>query len=628
MAIFFTLLWYKRKRTKKSYIDKIPITEENSNLETTPTKSEEIQSNHSSPVRSPFSRSLSGVDTAPIDIKTNRSPVLIVSDKDLDFEIEKMKSMKSTIISHGSDSDTSMTEKMKSSNSSSPENKNSTSSTPVIKKCKSPGCKSPNQSPINMNSANHSLENGICMKTSPNQSPRKELPNQKQTNRNSFDQSPVTLDIRDSAREESHSPNQKQTNRKSLDQSPISLNLDNLDLHDSANHSPIEQTIQEMTQTEEIRETINQSPGIRDSANHSPADAMLASPSCSIASDGHHSDSDSGKGGSDVATPPPLSQDQQEATCTALLTSKYIIHEFVIPQNLVGRLIGRHGVFVHQIKAKTNANILIKRHPENAKGLKVCAVEGTQPEVDAALDMIREKFPEKRYSDLTLEHVTFETAALSLVPECMHLKLIEGINNDTIVSCMVTPRHLFLQQPTHPTFPSLNVLSAYMNACYSPESLEAPPLLPMPIKENTICAAHSLGAWYRAMVLSTENEISCSVKFLDYGGYAAIDQSMLRQIRGDFLLLPFQSSECLLANVQPLAFDEDGSELWPQEAFDLVADLTKGAVVFTQVVDYLEDCTPLVYIYVRTPEHVIFLNKEIVNRGLAVWEEADGNVNA
>lgn len=72
------------------------------------------------------------------------------------------------------------------------------------------------------------------------------------------------------------------------------------------------------------------------------------------------------------------------------------------------------------------------------------------------------------------------------------------------------------------------------------------------ISENTVCVAESVGAWYRAMVLSTDMESDTSyVKFLDYGGFAYVESSKLRQIRGDFLLLPFQAAECLLANVRP-----------------------------------------------------------------------------
>lgn len=65
--------------------------------------------------------------------------------------------------------------------------------------------------------------------------------------------------------------------------------------------------------------------------------------------------------------------------------------------------------------------------------------------------------------------------------------------------------------------------------------------------------AQSVGEWLRAMILSTDVEANTSyVKFLDYGGYAFLDHSNLRQIRGDFMLLPFQAAECFLANIRPV----------------------------------------------------------------------------
>lgn len=89
-----------------------------------------------------------------------------------------------------------------------------------------------------------------------------------------------------------------------------------------------------------------------------------------------------------------------------------------------------------------------------------------------------------------------------------------------------------------------------MNACYSQAES---PLLPTPITENTLCAAYSVHAWYRAIVLSSDTETDTSyVKFLDYGGFAYVENSKLRQIRGDFMLLPFQAAECMLANVKSL----------------------------------------------------------------------------
>lgn len=101
---------------------------------------------------------------------------------------------------------------------------------------------------------------------------------------------------------------------------------------------------------------------------------------------------DSGKGSS-----PPHSE------CSPPTT-----YEFLLPQSLTGQLLGRKGSHVHQIKSKTGANILIKMHPDSIK-IKICAVEGTQTEIDAALAMIRKKLPLKRYPNLTLDRVYFAT---------------------------------------------------------------------------------------------------------------------------------------------------------------------------------------------------------------------------
>lgn len=79
--------------------------------------------------------------------------------------------------------------------------------------------------------------------------------------------------------------------------------------------------------------------------------------------------SDSGKGCSEAASPPPTNLNIVP-TDTGLR-----IYQFLIQQNLVGLLIGKHGSFVTQIKAKTGASVFVRRHPDSIK-LKICAVEG------------------------------------------------------------------------------------------------------------------------------------------------------------------------------------------------------------------------------------------------------------
>ena len=73
------------------------------------------------------------------------------------------------------------------------------------------------------------------------------------------------------------------------------------------------------------------------------------------------------------------------------------------------------------------------------------------------------------------------------------------------------------------------------------------------------------------MVSHDEETGSCDVKFLDYGGYSGLPVDSLKQIRTDFLSLPFQAIECYLANIQP----EDDQNV---SAF-VLEELVSGQVV-------------------------------------------------
>ncbi|XP_063378160.1 A-kinase anchor protein 1, mitochondrial isoform X2 [Cydia fagiglandana] len=347
----------------------------------------------------------------------------------------------------------------------------------------------------------------------------------------------------------------------------------------------------------------------RDSANHSPVDPMLASPSMCHFSDNHsEGSSDSGKGCSEAASPPP-------AGMNIVPTEAGLrIHQFVISQTLVGLLIGKQGSFVTQIKAKTGASVYVRRHPDSVKQ-KICAVEGTQSEIEAALEMIKEKFPEKRFPNFSLQEISAELyqRLVPLVPE--FLQLVESVNNDTIMTCLVSAGHFFLQQPLHPTFPSLHALHRLMAATYQNPDV---PALPRPVKEGSICAAPTENNWYRAQVISTSEEQDTSiVKLVDFGGYLTVDNDQLKQIRSDFMTLPFQATEALLAFVKPANNEPE----WSSEALRIMAGLTAGQLLHAQVAGYDEAGLPLVHLYLTLhPQQVIFLNRELVDRGLAEWE--------
>lgn len=70
--------------------------------------------------------------------------------------------------------------------------------------------------------------------------------------------------------------------------------------------------------------------------------------------------------------------------------------------------------------------------------------------------------------------------------------------------------------------------------------------------DGVLCVALVNGLWYRAHIMAFSPDRSqCEIKLVDVGGYTTVDTAMLRQIRQDFLTLPFQAVECYLANIEP-----------------------------------------------------------------------------
>ncbi|XP_046447295.1 A-kinase anchor protein 1, mitochondrial-like isoform X2 [Daphnia pulex] len=405
----------------------------------------------------------------------------------------------------------------------------------------------------------------------------------------------------------------------------------------------------------------------RDSANHSPSDFL----SGNLHSDSHsESSNDSGKGGSDCANTngdhhasnrfdvitPPLSPHHPTAALVPL-PERLFVYEFEIPQALVGLLIGKYGAFVNQIKDKTGASLLIK---DRDRRCKLCAVEGTKTEIDTALELIRGKFPIKRYPHITMAQINVapETTAIQpVLPDSIQLLLPPEVSCDVMISAVVSPNHIFLQQITHPTYPSLARLDICMAQCYNEF---VTPGLPLPIRPSMVCAAPSMDGWYRAKVVavyptaslasadenaekrevtgevnSTENTVAAAdpelelripetdedyevdICFVDYGGYSRVPASCLRQIRADFMSLPFQAIECLLANVAP-ASEEEG---WTTEAYDELESLTRDRMLQGQAMAYSLEGLPLVYLYQMESTEEALINRQLVNRGVAQWVE-------
>ncbi|XP_062448379.1 A-kinase anchor protein 1, mitochondrial [Rhea pennata] len=292
--------------------------------------------------------------------------------------------------------------------------------------------------------------------------------------------------------------------------------------------------------------------------------------------------------------------------------SELTIWEIEVPKHLVGRLIGKQGRYVSFLKQASGAKIYISTLPYT-QDFQICHIEGSQHHVDKALSLIGKKFKELSLTNIYAPPPPSLT--LHSLPMTSWLMLPDGVTVEVIVVNQVNAGHMFVQQHTHPTFHVLCSLDQQMYVCYSQPGI---PTLPTPVEVGVICAAPGLdGAWWRAQVVGYFKESSeVEIRYVDYGGYERVKIDTLRQIRSDFVTLPFQGAEVLLDNVVPLP-DEDH---FSSEADAAVSEMTRGTALLAQVTNY-DSATglPLIQLWSMMGDEVVSINRALVERGFAQW---------
>ncbi|XP_023284191.1 A-kinase anchor protein 1, mitochondrial [Seriola lalandi dorsalis] len=323
-------------------------------------------------------------------------------------------------------------------------------------------------------------------------------------------------------------------------------------------------------------------------------------------------------GGSDVN-----SMDSVDSGCTmgvgesqsnnaASLSSELIIWEIEVPKHLVGRLIGKQGRFVSFLKQNSGAKIYISTLPYTQE-FQICHIEGTQQQVDKALSLIGKKFKDLDLTNLYAPPPPPLT--LPSLPMTSWLLLPSGVTVEVIVVNIVSAGHIFVQQHTHPTYHALRSLDQQMFLCYSQPGT---PALPSPAEVGVICAAPAVeGAWWRAQVITFYKETNeVEIRYVDYGGYDRVKIDSLRQIRSDFVTLPFQGAEVLLDNIAPLP----GEDRFSPEATSALEEMTRGVALLAQVSNYDNNTgLPLVHLWNMVGEEVISVNRTLAERGLGSW---------
>ncbi|XP_054751341.2 tudor and KH domain-containing protein-like [Lytechinus pictus] len=308
----------------------------------------------------------------------------------------------------------------------------------------------------------------------------------------------------------------------------------------------------------------------------------------------------------------------------SILLAERLINEFLaeqpeiitktlmLPQQAVGRIIGRQGTNIRRIQNSSMARVKIDRDVvEGIDTLRRCTIRGTLTQVDTAEYMIRQEInemedynqrladaaanrkerPTGKSSNKSVQPKPVLTVDTAPKPEEWHVDTTSTAqlpkNKDfftVYVSAVEHPGHFWLQIVSSKAkdldLMLMNMTEFYNNPdnqkAFQPDSLQKGEIVAAPFSHDQM--------WYRTRILGFLDGDMVDLYYVDYGDSEAVPKSSVCTLRDDFLILPFQAVEFSLANVFPSGGDE-----WTEEAIEYFEQLThvaKWKPLQAKIIDY------------------------------------------
>lgn len=275
--------------------------------------------------------------------------------------------------------------------------------------------------------------------------------------------------------------------------------------------------------------------------------------------------------------------------------------EMSVPQNMVGKIIGRCGENIMEISARSGAKVnvcndkaasdrkvLLKGTEEQINCAKllindiVKMYQESQNELDSILAKREPRAPPKSPTvngNMTLAKgdALDSPTMLNVSPKVERMSPYPGQTGaqfEVYISAMLDPSH-FWMQIVGPKATELDQLVEEMTEYYAKDENRDLHILNSLEVGDVVAAIFKFDKkWYRAEVLKVmDNEGDPHVKlyYVDYGDTDVIPCKEAFELRTDFLRLHFQAIECFLAQIEP----KNGK--WSDEALDKFEELAHVA---------------------------------------------------
>eukprot|EP00794_Sanderia_malayensis_P014351 gene14351-15847_t len=285
---------------------------------------------------------------------------------------------------------------------------------------------------------------------------------------------------------------------------------------------------------------------------------------------------------------------------------------FEFPKALCGRLIGKRGQNIELLLQETGTFVsLLDLNGDSA--LNILAITGKKQGIVIALKMLKAKFGNVQLNKIGESRTVSLMNPANNSIRAFQQKLPENEETEVIITNIIDAGHVYLQMIGATIKSLLEKLQEDMNCCYNKPGI---PNVDAPALIGTYCAVKSRDNWFRCQVIKQlNNSKQVELVLVDYGVMIISQYSALKQIRSDFLDVPFQAIECCLMNISP----KEGELIFSLDALRLLQNLADGKVLHA-----ISRCTnvniPYVDLFVKDGSE-LSVNEQLVKENVVAWSK-------